>query len=306
MDMARMTEATRLTREGRLAEAMALVRGMDLPAPARAPSHTPAGALSYRVHVPAGLPAGTRVPLLVMLHGGTQGVAEFAAATRMDALADRHAFVVAYPEQSRAANPMGYWNWFQPGDQERGRGEPELLAGITREIQGTYAVDRRRTFIAGFSAGGAMAAVMAATYPDVYAAVGVHSGLPYGSAVDVPSAFAAMHQPRPGLPVARTVPLIVFHGDADGTVAVGNADRLLDQHAAAAATAATTTHEPVIGRRFTRTEYRDGRGAALAERWIVHQSGHVWSGGVVGGSYTDPEGPDASAEIVRFFAEVQR
>ena len=306
MDMARMTEATRLTREGRLVEAMALIRGTDLPAPVHAPPHTPASDLSYRVHVPAGLPAGTRAPLLVMLHGGTQGVAEFAAATRMDALADRHAFVVVYPEQSRAANPMGYWNWFQPGDQQRGGGEPDLIAGITREVQETYALDRRRTFVAGFSAGGAMAAVMAATYPDVYAAVAVHSGLPYGSAVDVPSAFAAMRQPRPGLPVARAVPLIVFHGDADGIVAVANADRLLDQHAAVAATAATTTYEPVIGRRFTRTEYRDGRGAALAERWIVHQSGHAWSGGAVDGSYTDPAGPDASAEIVRFFAGTQR
>jgi poly(3-hydroxybutyrate) depolymerase len=154
-------------------------------------------------------------------------------------------------------------------------------------------------FVAGFSAGGAMAAVLVATHPDVFAAAGVHSGLPYRCASDVASAFAAMRDPRSGSPSPR--PLIVFHGDADPTVAVGNADRLVD----AGGQATTTTSEPKSGRRFTRTVYRDDTGRPSAERWIVHGSGHAWSGGTVDGSYTDPAGPDASAEMVRFFLDRQ-
>jgi poly(3-hydroxybutyrate) depolymerase len=112
-----------------------------------------------------------------------------------------------------------------------------------------------------------------------------------------------MREPRAGAPTDARIPVIVFHGDADATVDVGNADRLLDGHAAVAV-AATTTHEPVSGRRFTRTRYVDGGDRTVAERWIVHQSGHAWSGGRAGGSYTDPAGPDAAAEMIRFFAEV--
>jgi poly(3-hydroxybutyrate) depolymerase len=193
---------------------------------------------------------------------------------------------------------MGYWNWFQPADQGRDGGEPALIAGIAREVRD---VDPRQVFIAGFSAGGAMAAVLVSTHPDVFAAAGVHSGLPYRAASDVGSAFAAMRAPRPGSPSPR--PLIVFHGDADGTVAVGNADRLVDHLAGGHAT--TTTSEPASGRRFTRTEYRDADDRPSGERWIVHGSGHAWSGGTVDGSYTDPAGPDASAEMVRFFLDLR-
>jgi len=362
--MAAMAEATRLTRQGRLAEATALIQQMLAgPAPARLPPDAPpvgrrtgappgrepghrpapradtgtqpglarpgrlprrrglpgrgpwgprrphrtaspaakpppgrfdafsytsaAGTRGYRLYVPAS-GAGTALPLIVMLHGGTQDAATFAAATRMNDLAEREKLLVAYPEQARSANPGGYWNWFAPGHQRRDAGEPSLIAGITRQVTDRYQADTARVYVAGFSAGGAMAAVMATVYPDLYAAAGVHSGLAYAAADDVASALQAMrHGPlHPVRPPARPLPLIVFHGDRDPIVAPANAAGLIDR-----------------GHAYTRTCYQDPAGAALAECWIIHQGGHTWSGGIPLGSYTDAHGPDASAEFIRFFGE---
>ncbi|WP_432558887.1 extracellular catalytic domain type 1 short-chain-length polyhydroxyalkanoate depolymerase [Granulicoccus sp. GXG6511] len=256
----------------------------------------------YRLHVPADLPPGPR-PLVVLLHGGTQDAASFADATGFDALADEHGFIALYPEQITAANPMRYWNWFNRSDQQRDVGEPAILVGLVKEIAAEHDIDESRVFVAGFSAGAAMSSVLGATYPDVFAGIGVHSGLAHGAATDMISAFSAMRQ-APATAPAGALPTIVIHGDADPTVDVSNAAGVLEQFAPAGALR-RTHQEKVGGREVERTLVeRDGR--VVAERLVIHGAGHTWSGGRAGGSYADPSGPDAAAEIVRFFGLIDR
>ncbi len=244
--------------------------------------------------------------LLVMLHGCSQTPDDFAAGTQMNVVAAEHNVLVAYPEQTRSANMSSCWNWFDTAHQHAGAGEPALIAAISRAVMAEHGLASGRVFVAGLSAGGAMAAVLAQTDPALYAAVGIHSGLAYQAATDVPSAFAAMRGSRaPSLPIveASAVPTIVFHGDADHTVHVSNADAIVAGLSAPGQR--TTVHQGAAdgGRRFTRTVARDDRGAIRFENWRVEGAGHAWSGGSRAGSYTDPTGPDASREMMRFFLE---
>ena len=268
-----------------------------------------AGSRHYKLYIPS-RHVGQPLPLVVMLHGCMQSPDDFAAGTRMNDVAEEHTFLVAYPAQSQSANISKCWNWFNANDQQRDRGEPSIIAGITREIMGDLPVERGRVYIAGLSAGGAAAAIMGWTYPDLYAAVGVHSGLACGAASDVPSAFAAMRTGAaarsPHHDGARSViPTIVFHGDRDTTVNLVNADQVITQAKAAAYLRADVIQGEAGGLHYTRTVHMGEGGQPVLEQWVLHGGGHAWSGGSTAGSYTDPRGPDASRKMTRFFFDLR-
>jgi poly(hydroxyalkanoate) depolymerase family esterase len=322
-------DAVRTLRAGRSALPGAGMRGPAEPAVPegaafRSEVHAgPHGSRRYRLYVPQ---TAERRGLVLMLHGCTQTPEDFAVGTGMNRVAEAEGLVVVYPEQTRAENSMACWNWFRPGDQNRGAGEPALLAGLAQGVARAEGVPKDRVFVAGLSAGGAMAAVLAGTYGDVFAAAGVHSGIAHRGAGDVLSAFAAMRGDGGAAPARDDgapgavgavqgdgqgrvhwraprgdVRLIVFQGSADATVHPSNAGQV----AAAAGFGAPEVVErgEAGGRRFARGVTRGPDGRAAFETWMVEGAGHAWSGGDAAGSYTDAGGPDASAEMARFFLE---
>jgi poly(hydroxyalkanoate) depolymerase family esterase len=264
------------------------------------------GTRDYKIYIPSSAADRPR-GLIVMLHGCKQNPDDFAAGTKMNAVAEAHGLAVAYPRQSSLDNASSCWNWFNPSDQGRDSGEPAIIAGITRAIITEFGIDTKRVFVAGLSAGGAMAAIMGETYPDLYGAVGIHSGLPYGCANDVMSAFAAMRgdsgiDTRTGTGGASRR-VIVFHGSADPIVHPSNADRIIASTANSGETDAVRRNKGISlgGRSYDRTTIEKADGQSVVESWVINGAGHAWSGGHSNGSYTDPQGPDASAEMVRFF-----
>jgi poly(hydroxyalkanoate) depolymerase family esterase len=332
-----MADATQLTRAGDLRAAMATIqaalRGAPAPAdidaevidveahevdiesvvpPPRDRSddagrfiaghyHHAAGSRDYKLYVPPGY-TGKPLALVVMLHGCTQDPDDFARGTRMNEAACERDFLVLYPAQAQRANASRCWNWFKHNHQRRGGGEPALLAAMTRDVMNRYGIDPRRVYVAGLSAGGAMATILGDAYPELFAAVGVHSGLPTGAASNATAAFDAMKRgaQEPVTPTGAVPPVIVFHGDQDTTVHPINGHHIVAAHARAT----VPEHERLRsenGREYTRARYRDAGGHVMAEHWTVHGQGHAWSGGSPNGSYTDSKGPDATEEMLRFF-----
>jgi poly(hydroxyalkanoate) depolymerase family esterase len=269
-----------------------------------------AGARRYRLYVPSTAGEGLQ-GLIVMLHGCTQNPEDFAAGTGMNALAEEHRLLIVYPAQTGGDNSMSCWNWFRPGDQMRDTGEPAIIAGLTESLRDQYAIPKDRIFVAGLSAGGAMAAIMGKTYPELYGAIGIHSGLPYGSANDVMSAFTAMRG-QPGIDQgpswnggggSEAEPrMIVFHGSADTTVHPSNAGRIISSHGGSQEKSNRSEHGPSgETRAYSRLVAERDDGTHGMECWMIEGAQHAWSGGHSSGSYTDPRGPNASAAMVRFF-----
>ena len=275
-------------------------------------------AYPYRLFIPARPAASSYpalMPLIVLLHGCTQNALDFSNGTAMNALANEHGCMVLYPEQIPSANAARCWNWFEPGHQKSDRGEPGMIAALVRKVIQQHGADPERIYIAGLSAGGAMAAVVAGLYPQLFAALGVHSGLAAGAAKDLMSAFSAMRSGPKGQ--AKTanrpaLPTIVFHGTADKTVHPDNGDFIADAALAALNSAGVNLHKsnPTTPGSSTqqaeRVVYRDVQGKPYVEHWSVSGGAHAWSGGDAAGSYTDPDGPSASRAMLTFFLQHSR
>jgi poly(hydroxyalkanoate) depolymerase family esterase len=288
-----------------------------------------AGSRSFAVYTPPGLTPGTAVPLVVVLHGCNQSARDAALGTDVNAYADRAGFVAVYPEQSTADNHRLCWNWFQPRHQARGSGEPAAIARITERVlsgRGGQKLDRNRVHVMGLSAGGAMAGILAATYPDLYASVGMHSAPQFGAARSPMTALLAMKSggPDPARqgrlahaamgPRARVVPVIVVQGDADRTVWAGNGDSVVRQWLTTSRLAhgdegeldfarphAISSHRAPGGLSYEVRRWSDGDGRPVVQYWVVSDLGHAWSGGAGAGSYTDPRGPSATEAMWEFF-----
>lgn len=262
-----------------------------------------AGQRNYKLYIPPNV-GDKPLPLVVMLHGCTQDADDFAAGTAMNQAALTQGFYVLYPTQSAKFNPQKCWNWFKHNHQQRGRGEPLILSGMTNEVIRLHNIDTKRVYVAGLSAGGAMAATLASVYPDLYAAVGVHSGLAPGAASSFISALSVMKDPvvPSSVPSGSGIPTIVFHGDRDATVHPDNAQRVIEASVGSSAHVETLQIPSTRNKHdSTKYVYRNSKKNIIAERWEIHGAGHAWSGGTKNGTYTDQAGPDATTEMLRFF-----
>lgn len=270
------------------------------------------GMRPYKLFVPV-LSSERAMPLVVMLHGCRQDPDDFATGTRMNLLAEQRGWLVLYPQQPPRHNAYRCWNWFLTENQRRGGGEAALIAGLTRHVMATHRVDADRVFVAGLSAGGALTAILAREYADVYAAAGIFAGLPQGAAHSTASAITAMkhgdlsRHARPDVS-APGAPVIVFHGDADTTVNPRHARQIVDDALGPLKADAQVRSRAGTdaGRRVTHSTWLDTHGRNLAELWEIQGAGHAWSGGSADGSYADAAGPDASREMLRFFEQHPR
>ena len=293
----------------------------------------PAGSRPYFVYTPANYQVGTAVPLMVMLHGCTQTPADFAAGTQMDQLADQKQFIVVYPQQTSTYNQEKCWNWFDSADQSRGNGEPAIIAGIVQAVEQTtsqWTIDTHRIYAAGLSAGAAMTVILGATYPDIFAAIGVQSGLEYQAATSSTDAYTALRQggPDPARQgqaaynamgsAARVVPTITFHGTSDYLVYPINGEQVVRQwmqtdhlashnayNASFNSPTSTTNGQVAGGHSYSVYTWNDNNGNEVQEYWLVNGMGHGWSGGSSSGTYTDPQGPGATQAIYNFFLNHQ-
>lgn len=285
----------------------------------------------YIVYTPLHYQVGTVAPLVVMLHGCTQSVEDFATGTQMNQLAEQHGFIVVYPRQTPKENRNRCWNWFTSSHQMRGRGEPASIAGVVQALveQTTrWTIDTNRIYVAGISAGASMAVILGATYPDVFAAIGVHSGIEYQAAKKLTDALTVMRRggPDPALQgqiaheamgnFTRCVPTIVFHGTRDSTVSPINGDQTVQQWMRTNQLALNGMYQADFhnpnkmvedqvpgGRGYTVSTWTDTKGEEIQVYWKVQGLGHAWSGGSSRGSFTDPSGPDASLAMYQFFMD---
>ena len=291
--------------------------------------HDATGNHPYFVYTPSTYHHGTAVPLLVLLHGCTQKAADFAAGTGMNQLAEQYGFIALYPQQKRTSNQTLCWNWYKSSHQFRDRGEPALIAHMVQAISentSQWTIDSSRVYVVGASAGAAMAVILGATYPDIFAAIGVHSGVEYQAVTNIigglklvlgggpdpvkqgQKAFEAMGSYK------RMVPTIVFQGTRDRIVPPINGDQVVQQwmqtnHLASQGLyvadfknpTTTTSGQVPEGLTYTVSTWEDHTGKEVQQYWKIDGLAHAWSGGNPAVSYTDPRGPNASEVMYQFF-----
>jgi poly(hydroxyalkanoate) depolymerase family esterase len=291
------------------------------------------GSRDYKLWLATGYRKEKPAPLVLMLHGCMQKAEDLAALAGMNDLADEHNFLVAYPQQAVTSNPLGCWNWFDPKHQSRDAGEPALIAAVVQDIRSAYNIDAKRIYVAGISAGGAMAVVMATTYPELFAGLGVMAGVEYKAGITVEGGLASMKSGGPdpnqqGLLAFQTMqqslgaakkrmPVIAFHGTKDPYLNPVNTEQLIaqwaqtndylddgkDNDSVSIKSPLETKGAIPNGYSYTRTQYKDSHGRLLMEKWIVDGLGHAWSGSPIANQFADAKGPKASAETWRFFTE---